>query len=221
MNAMPSPAQSEFYAGVTPVERTVEAPAVSPADLKNGRLSNGRRSRRKRASLTLSGVAIAFCVGAAAAWAWQSHGDGVREMIASAYPELGWLAPQGEPATQNTTDTIAAAVPVAPSVDEQQLNAISTDLAAVRQGIDRIAPDIAASQEQMARSIDRIAAAQEQIARTVGQLAASQEQVMREIAQLQMVEQYVLYKNTEPAPRPAPGQARNRILRSSQAPVAR
>lgn len=221
MNAMPSPAQSEFYAGVTPVERTVEAPAVSPADLKNGRLSNGRRSRRRRASLTLSGLVIAFCIGVAATWTWQSYGDEVREMIASAYPQLGWSAMQGEPATQNTAGMIAAAAPAAPSVDEPQLNAISTNLEAVRQSIDRIAPDIAASQEQMVRSIDRIAAAQEQIARTIGQLAASQDQVMREIAQLQMVEQYVLYKNTEPPPRAAPGQARNRILRSSQAPIGR
>jgi hypothetical protein len=218
MNAMPSPAQSEFYTGVTPVERTVEAPAVSPADLKNGRLSNGRRSRRKRASLTLSGLVIAFCIGVAATWAWQSYGDEVREMIASAYPQLGWSALQGEPATQNAADLIS---PAAPSVDEQQLNAISTNLETVRQSINRIAPDIAASQAQMAHSIDRIAAAQEQIARTVGQLAASQDQMMREIAQLQMVEQYVLYKNTEPPPRPAPGQARNRVLRSSQAPIGR
>jgi len=217
MNAMASSAQSAFYAQM--LEPTVDAPAVSPADLKNGRSPNGRRPRRKRASLTLSGFVIAFGVGVAAAWAWQSYGDAARKTIASLYPQLGWSALQDEPATQNTADVIAAAAPAAPSFDQQQLNAISIGVEAVRQSIDRIAPDIAASQEQVARNIDRIAAAQEQTARTVGQLAASQEQMMREITQLQMVEQYVLYKNTQALPRPAPGQARNRILRSSQAPI--
>jgi hypothetical protein len=218
MNAMASPAKSEFYSRVLPVEQEVEAPDISPADLKGGRLSNGRRNQ---ASLTLPGLVIAFCVGAAAMWAWQSYGDAAREMIASAFPELGWLAPQGEPAAQNATNLIAAPAPAVPSVDQQQLNAISSDLEAVRQSVDRIAPDIAASQEQMARNIDRIAAAHEQVARTVGQLAASQEQVMREITQLQLVEQYVLYKKTEPPPHPTTGQARSRILRSSQVPIVR
>jgi hypothetical protein len=219
MNAMASPAQSERYARV--LEPTVEAPAVSPADLKDGRLPNRRRSRDNRAALTLSVVVIAFCIGVTAAWAWQSYGDVAREMIAASYPQLGWLAPRGEPATQNTADMIAATAPAAPSFDQQQLDAISIDVEAVRKSIDRIAPDIAASQEQVARNIDRIAAAQEEMVRTVGQLTASQEQLMREITQLQMVEQYVLYKNTQPPPRPAPGQARNRILRSSQAPTVR
>ena len=218
MNAMSSPAQSEFYAGVSPVE----APAVCPADLKNDRSPSGRRSLRKRALPTVFSLLIAFCIGVAATLAWQSYGDAAREMIAKAYPQLGWLAPQGEPVTQNAPDAIALAAPAVPSFDQQQLDAISIDLEGMRQGIDRIAPGIVAGQEQMARSIDRIAAKQEQMARTVDQLTASQEQVMREITNLQAVEQYILYKSSEPPPRPAPAQARNPVPRlSPQAPIVR
>jgi hypothetical protein len=217
MNAMSSLAQSEFYAGVSPVE----APAVCPADLKNDRLPNGRRSLRKRALPTVFSLLIVFCTGVAATLAWQSYGDAAREMIAKAYPQLGWLAPQGEPVTQNAPDAIALAVPAVPSFDQQQLNAISIDLEAMRQGIDRIAPGIVAGQEQMARSIDRIAATQERMARTVDQLTASQEQVMREITKLQAVEQYILYKSSEPPPRQAPAQARNPVPRPSLVPIVR
>jgi len=41
----------------------------------------------------------------------------------------------------------------------------------------------------------------------------------REITKLQAVEQYILYKNSEPPPRPAPARARKPVL--SQAPPAR
>ncbi len=220
MNAMSSPAQSEFYAGLLPVEPPVEAPAICPADQKNDRSPIGRRSLRKRASRTLSRFLITFCIGVGATLAWQSYGDAAREMIANSHPQLGWLGPQAEPAAQNTPDMIALAAPAAPSLD-QQLNAMSIDLEAVRQSIDGIAPGIVAGQEQMARSIDRIAATQEQIARSVGQLTAGQEQVTREITKLQAVEQYVLYKNAEPPSGPAPAQARNPVPRPSQTPIVR
>jgi hypothetical protein len=38
-----------------------------------------------------TGVLISFCVGVAATLGWQSYGDAAREMIASSYPQLGWL----------------------------------------------------------------------------------------------------------------------------------
>ena len=217
MNAMSSPTQSEFYAGVSPVE----APAVSPADLKNDRSPNGRQSPRKRALRTFSSLPIAFCIGVAATLAWQSYGDTAREMIANAHPQLAWLAPQGEPVTQNAPVAVAVAAPAAPAFDQQQLNAISIDLEAMRRSIDRIAPGIVAGQEQMARSIDRIATTQEQLTRTVDQLTASQEQAMREITKLQAVEQYILYKSSAPPPRPAPAPARNPAPRPSLVPIVR
>jgi hypothetical protein len=87
---------------------------------------------------------------------------------------------------------------------QQPINAISFDLNAMRQSIDGLAAAIATNQDQIMRSVD--------------QLAASQEQMTREIAKVQAVEQYVLYKNSDPPPRavaaptPRPGQ------RPSQAP---
>jgi hypothetical protein len=217
MNAMSSPAQSEFYAGISPVE----ASAVSPADLKNNRSPNEQRSPRKRALSTLSSLSIAFCIGVAATLAWQSYGDTAREMIANAYPQLGWLAPQGEPVAQYAPDAIALAAPAATAFGQQQLNAIASDLETMQQSIDRIAPAIVTGQEQMTRSMDRIAAMQEQIVRTVDKLTASQEQAMHEITKLQAVEQYILYKSSEPPPRPAPAPARNPAPRPSLVPIVR
>ncbi len=97
--------------------------------------------------------------------------------------------------------------PAARSSDQQQFNAIWLDLDAVRQSIDRVAASVTASQEQITRSVD--------------QLAAGQEQMTREITKLQAVEQYVLYKNSEPAPRPAPAPMFKPVLRPAPAPIVR
>ncbi len=86
---------------------------------------------------------ITFCVGVAAALAWQSYGDAAREIIANSYPQLGWLAPQSAVA-QTVPDTIA---PSATSPNPQQLKAMSLDLAAVRLMVDHLA----VGQEKMAR----------------------------------------------------------------------
>ena len=155
---------------------------------------------------SLTGFLITFCVGAAATLGWQSYGDAARELVANSYPQLGWLAPKPTPNAPNAPDISALAVPAAPSPDQQQLNAISLDLEAVRQSVERIAASIAGSQEQMTRSVDRI--------------AAGQEQMTREITKLQEIEQYILDKNSESPPQqPAPAPARSRAPRPSQAPT--
>jgi len=222
MSAMPSPAKSEFYAGLLPVEPSDEPPPVRPTTLENDQSQNNTQpSLRKRASRAFSRFLITFCIGGASTLAWQSYGDAARAMIANSYPQLGWLAPQAEPVAQNVPETIAL---VAPSFDQQQLNAMSVDLDAVRQSIDRIATSMSAIQEQMSRGADPIAnsivANQEQIARSVDQLTAGQEQMTREITKLQAVEQYVLYKNADPPPRPAAAPVPKPVLRASQAPTA-
>jgi hypothetical protein len=213
MSAMPSSAQSEFYAGLLPVDRSDEPPpSVSPTTIENDQSKNNRQpSLRKRASRAFSRFLITFCIGGASTLAWQSYGDTARAMIANSYPHLGWLAPQAEPVAQNVPELVA------PSFDPQQLNAMSVELDAVRQSIDRIATSMTAIQEQMSLSADGGATSQEQIARSIDQLTAGQEQMTREITKLQAVEQYVLYKNAEPPPRSAPAPARNQVLRSSQA----
>ena len=87
---------------------------------------------------------IAFCVGVAATLAWQSYGDAAREVVASKYPQLGWLAPEAAVA-QTAPDTT---VPADPSPNQQELKAMSLALAAVRQRVDQLA----AGQEQMTRA---------------------------------------------------------------------
>ncbi len=114
-----------------------------PADLLAGEPSVARPLRRNRPSRFL----ITFCIGIAATLAWQSYGDAAREIIASASPQLGWLAPQAAVA-QTAPATIAAATA---SLDQQELKAMSLSLAAVRQRVDQLAAQVAAGQEQMTR----------------------------------------------------------------------
>jgi hypothetical protein len=83
-----------------------------------------------------------FFVGVAATLAWQSHGDGAREAIASWSPHLGWLAP-----------------PPAPTgASPDQLAAVSRGLAVVRQSIDKLAADIAKLQSTQQGALDRTSA---------------------------------------------------------------
>jgi hypothetical protein len=142
---------SAHYAGLLPVEPSDEPPPIRPTTLENDPLPNRQPSLRKRAPRALSRFLIAFCTGVAATLAWWSYGDAARQVIASSYPHLGWLAPQPGPA-RNAPNMITFAAPATPSFD-QQLSAMSLDLNAVRQSIDRIA----AGQEQLTRSIDQIA----------------------------------------------------------------
>jgi len=169
---------------------------------------------------SLTGFLITFCIGVAATLGWQSYGDSARELVASSYPQLAWLAPKSAPNAPNAPDMSALAAPAAASPDQQQLNTISVDLDAVRQSIERIA----ARQEQITRNVDSIATSiatgQEQMTRSVDRLAAGQEQMTRGITKLQEIEQYMLYKNSESPPQqPAPAPARSRTPRPSQAPT--
>src|SRR6266436_4352031 len=181
---MPNPTQSEISRAALPVKKLVEVVAIDPANLRIDQPQSERPRLGKRVLLALA--LITFCIGVAATLAWQSRGDAARKAIASAFPQLGWLAPQAVPVAQDTPDTFVPAASAAPSPDQQQLTAMPLDLDAVRQ------------------SVDQIAASQDQMARTVGQLTAGQEQLTREITKLQAIEQYILYKNSEP-PAPKPG----------------
>src|SRR5712671_1043489 len=189
MNDIPNPAQFQSSKGSLPV------PHVDWADLKNDQFPSGRPSLQRRSPRALTRFLITFCIGVAATLAWQSYGDATRDIIASSYPQLGWLAPQPAPTAQNAPDVIALAAPAAPSPDQQQVGAMSLD--AVRQSIDRIATGIAASQEQITRTVDRIATS----------VVAGQDQMTREISKLQAV--------------PSPAPARKPVPRPSQAPMVR
>ncbi len=185
MNTMPSSTQSEFVTASLLVKPSAEAPTVRPANLKNDRLLDNRSWLGKLAPLAFAHYLIALLIGVAATLAWQTYGDAAKHMIASA----------------------------ASSLDQQQFNAMSLDLDAMRQSVDGLTTSIDAL-------TTRIATNQEQIMRSVDRLTAGQEQTTREIAKLQAVEQYVLYKDPDPSPRPAPTLVPKPALRPSQAPTA-
>jgi hypothetical protein len=200
MSSTLSATQFEFPSDRMPAEPTVEATAPLVADLKNDRLPGKQPSRGKRGTLAVVRFLIAVGIGAAGTLAWQSYGEEARKVIASASQQLGWLAPRAEAVTPAEPDTIATATP---SADQQQLESISLDLAAVRQ------------------SVNQLVASQEEITRRVDQFAAAQEQMTHDIAKLQQVQQYILYKTSEPPPQPAPVPARRPVTAPSPAPPVR
>jgi hypothetical protein len=146
-----SSTRSEFSAGRRPAKPSV-GPTLRPADLKNDWFPSQRPSLANRASRALARFLITLCIGVAGTLAWQSYGDAAREMIARASPQLAWLAPQAAPVARTAPDPIAPTAPAAPSPDQQQINAMSLGLAAVRQTVDQLA----ASQEQMTRDITKL-----------------------------------------------------------------
>jgi hypothetical protein len=185
MIAAPTPAESESSRASLPVKSLVDAINLDPDGLKSNTFLNGKPSLHKRIPLAFGRFLITFCFGVTATLAWQSYEGATREMLASSFPHLFWLA---QPATQNDPETVAFVAPVAPAApapppsDQQQLGAISLDLDALRQSVDRLS----GSQEQMTRNVD--------------QLAAGQAQMTGEITKLQAIGQYILYKSSEPPP---------------------
>ncbi len=68
-------------------------------------------------------------------------------------------APKATPVAQTAPDMIASTTSTAPSPDQQQLEAMARDLAAVRQTVEQLA----AGQEQMARDVAKLQAAEKDI----------------------------------------------------------
>ncbi len=173
MSAMPSTMEAEFPAGSLPIR--------GPSTLNSGGLEDDpfagmsdhqpERIVRRRSS-SLASLLIMFCFGVVATVAWYTFGGPVREAIAGMSPQLAWMAPP--PAAQPATETSAV-----PTID-QQLSAALPDIDAVRQ------------------NVDRIATLQDKIVKSIDQLSTGQELLTKEIAKLQAVEQYILYKNSEP-----------------------
>jgi hypothetical protein len=108
-------------------------------------------------------------MGIAAALAWQSYGDTTREMIASFYPQLGWLEPQTVGVATNPEMTSRTAPATTPDSQELLLKSILVNLAAVRQSVDRLA----ASQQQMADDIAKLKAAEPDVLGAIPQPAAA------------------------------------------------
>jgi hypothetical protein len=140
MSAMLSPAQSELPGVSLPVEMSTDETTVRPTGLKNDWSPSERPSRGKQALLVFARFSVTFCIGVAAALAWQLYGEEVREKIAISFPQLDWLAPRTAPVAQTAAEVTAQPEPAGPSPDQQQLNA-SFDLEAVRQSVDLSAAD--------------------------------------------------------------------------------
>ena len=158
---MPIPTQSEPFVDVLPASLLARAPTDPRPDLGNDGFPDERSSVGNRVLIPLVRFLIIFCSGVGATLAWQSYG--ARARLPSSYPQLSGLAPQAEPVAQNAPNVIGLASRTASSPDQQQPNAISFDLDAVRQSIDRIATSIASSQEQITSNADRSATNQEQM----------------------------------------------------------
>ena len=148
MTSTASPTRSEFSEDMYPTEPLVDE-KIRPATLKIKQPSVRRRATRSL---------ILFCTGVAATLAWQSYGDATREMIASSYPQLGWLAPQSAFAE-------TAPEPNAPvnASDALELKSILINVAALRQSVDQLAVQFLASQQQMASDIAKMKAAEQDI----------------------------------------------------------
>jgi hypothetical protein len=177
-----------------PTEPSDAQPHPLDLDQQTVPFANRRASLPRRSSRALFRFLVTFCVGVAATLAWQSYGDVARATIATAYPQLAWVAPQAAPVAQTASDAPTPAEPVMPSPDPQEeLKAISLDLAVMRQSVDRLA----------------------------AQLAAGNQQIAGDIATLQSAQQAILRKISAPAPRPAAA-ARNAVqLAPPEAPPAR
>jgi hypothetical protein len=126
-----------------------------------------RPSRSRRAIRAFFGFLITVGTGVGGTLAWQAYSDEARHMIAAAYPEqLGWIAPQAATtgvASQSAPAALASAAPTAPAVDQQQLNALSRNLAAVRQTVEQLATQVASGQQQMSGEIARLQASEQDI----------------------------------------------------------
>ena len=145
----------------------VTEPAIRPAGLKGKQPSLGARVARG-----LLRFLIIFSMGVGSTLAWQSYGDRVREMIAKSSPQLDWMGPQTG-AFAEAAPELVPPPPPANSPDREELNAMSLDLAALRQSmddhlaalrrIDELAARFAASQQEMASDIAKLKAAQQEI----------------------------------------------------------
>jgi hypothetical protein len=124
--------------------------------------SLGRRALRR-----LARFMITLGIGIGGTLAWQAYGDDAKQMMATAYPaQLGWIAPQAAAdgsAAPGAPAALASAAPAAPSPDQQQLNAMSLNLAAVRQSVEQLATQVAAAQQQMTGDIAKLQASEQDI----------------------------------------------------------
>jgi hypothetical protein len=198
---------------------------IRPAVLKREQPSLGKQTVRG-----LVRFLMIFGMGVATALAWQSYGDATREMIASSYPQLAWLAP--ETVAVETTPEITSSIASATSSDSQEKTvaaetipettspiapAPNSDVTAetTPERTSPIAPGTTFNSQEIKAILMNLGAVQQ----SVDQLAAKQQQMANDIATLKATEQNFLRKiSSAPSVRPAAAPAHKPIPVSSRSP---
>jgi hypothetical protein len=218
-------AELEKYSGGRPAKASAPRP-VSATKVANSK--DRQPSLRKRAARGLVRVLIIFTMGVAATLAWQSYGDATRKMIASSYPQLGWLAPEMvvaeitpeitssiAPATSSSSEekTVGAeATPETPSPIAPATTFDSQEKTVAAETTPQItsptAPATTSDSQEIKAILINLAAVQQ----SVDQLAARQQQMANDIATLKAAEQNILRKiSSAPSARPAAAPARKPV----------
>ena len=164
--------------------------AISPTGPSNDAKIRPAVSKREQPSLgkrTVRGLArflMIFCMGVAATLAWQSYGDATREMIASSYPRLGWLAPKTV-AVETTAEITSSIAPASTSDSEEKTVAAET----TPERTSPIAPAITSDSQEIKailmavrQNVDQLAARQQQMANDIATLKATERNLLRNIS---------------------------------------
>ena len=185
------------------------------AEIRAVASSNKQASRRKRTARGLACVLIVLSMGVAATFAWQSYGNATKKMIASSYPQLGWLAPETVAAqtTLEINSSIAPATtsettsPIAPTTtSESQEKTVAAET--IPERTSSIAPPSTSASQEMKAILMSLGA----VRQSVDRLAARQQQMANDIARLKAAEQNILRKiNSAPSDRPTTAPARKRV----------
>ena len=109
---------------------------------------------RKGTARGLARFLVIFGMGVVTTLGWQAYGDGIRDMIASSYPQLGWLAPQA--AVAETAPEITPPAPASTSPERQEFEVMSLSIVTMQQSIDQLSNQFLASQQQMASDIAKL-----------------------------------------------------------------
>ncbi|WP_342730346.1 hypothetical protein [Bradyrhizobium sp. B117] len=202
-------------------------PAAAPSVDATVRVEAGDgHGRRKRSAVGtwLRGASVAFLFAggsAAAAIAWEQHGDTARQMLAQWTPVLASLLPatsQLLPSTPQTAPVAAAqAAPPAAAdappaaIDQTADQSASPPPAQPAAATAATQPDATQSMESMTRDMAAMAQQIEQLKTTIAELKAGQEQLAREMTKPPVPKPVAEVKPVDPRarvsaipPRPAP-----------------
>jgi hypothetical protein len=181
--------------------RPVDSAEIRSADSKNKRPSLGKRAARG-----LARFLIIFWTGVAATLAWQSYGDATREMVASSYPQLGWLALQAQTRAETPPELVIPTASATPSSD------LVAPTASATPSSELVAPTAPATPSPDSEQLKTMSLGLAAVQELAAQLVATQQGMASDIAKLQIGQQDILDKVTStPPPPPAAAPARRPV----------